>query len=193
VGNLIGKIDSRVLAATGFGMCALSVWQFAHINTNINPQVLIMTNILNGMATGFMFVPLNTLSFGTLTREQVGNATGMYNLMRNVGGSVGISIVSTMLSRRAQAHQAMMAEHLTPLNPWYQGTAKSLQDTLSHQMSSSDASQKTLGLIGNIVQQQSTMWAVIDIFQGAVILASIAGLLVFILKNTKTKAAAGVH
>jgi DHA2 family multidrug resistance protein len=140
-----------------------------------------------------MFVPLNTLSFGTLTREQVGNATGVYNLMRNVGGSVGISIVSTMLARRAQVHQAMMTSHLSPLNPQYQAILGGYQSNLSHQMSSSDASQKALGLLGGVVQQQATMGAVIDIFQGAVLMAGAAGLLVFVLKNVKTRGPAGAH
>ncbi|HEX4230036.1 MAG TPA: DHA2 family efflux MFS transporter permease subunit [Bryobacteraceae bacterium] len=192
-GNLIGRIDSRFLALFGFAVCGLSVWQFSHLDLIMNPGTIFFSNVINGLSTAFMFVPLNTLSFGTLSREQVGNATGVYNLMRNVGGSVGISIVSTMLARRAQVHQAMMTAHLSPFNPIYQQTLRGYQATLSHQMSSSDASQKALGLLGGMVQQQATMGAVIDIFQGAVLTAGAAGLLVFVLKNVKTRGPTGAH
>ena len=192
-GNLVGRVDGRFLALFGFTACGLSCWQFAHLNLDMAPGTIFFSNVINGMSTAFMFVPLNTLSFGTLNREQVGNATGVYNLMRNVGGSVGISIVSTMLARRAQVHQAMMSQHLTPLNPQYQQLLNGYSANLSHQMSASDASQKALGLLGGLVQQQATMGAVIDIFQGAVLLAATAGLLVFVLKNVKTRGPAGGH
>jgi DHA2 family multidrug resistance protein len=192
-GNLVGRVDGRLLALFGFASCGFSVWQFSHLDLSMNPGTIFFSNMINGMSTAFMFVPLNTLSFGTLNREQVGNATGLYNLMRNVGGSVGISIVSTMLARRAQVHQAMMTSHLSPLNPVYQNTIQSYQANLSHQMSPSDAQGKALGLITGVVQQQATMGAVIDIFQGAVLMAAAAGLLVFILKNVKTRGPSGAH
>lgn len=192
-GNLVGRIDGRLLALFGFAACGVSCWQFSHLSLSMNPGTIFVSCLINGMSTAFMFVPLNTLSFGTLSREQIGNATGVYNLMRNVGGSVGISIVSTMLYRRAQAHQSMMTEHLSPLNPRYQETLRGYAAGLSHQMSSSDASQKALGVLSGVVQQQATMGAVIDIFQGAVLMAGVAGILVFILKNVKTRGPAGAH
>lgn len=192
-GNLVGRVDGRLLALFGFGACGFSCWQFSHLDLLMAPGTIFFSNVINGMSTAFMFVPLNTLSFGTLNREQVGNATGVYNLMRNVGGSVGISIVSTMLARRAQVHQAMMSAHLSPLNPQFQELLRGYQSSLSHQMSASDASQKALGLLGGLVQQQATMGAVIDIFQGAVLVAGVAGLLVFVLKNVKTRGPAGAH
>ena len=79
--------------------------------------------MLMGFGTGFIFVPLTTLSVGTLRNDQIGSATGIQNLMRNVGGSVGISWVSTMLARYAQAHQAFMVGHVSPLDPAYQAQA----------------------------------------------------------------------
>ena len=144
-GNLVGRVDSRFLALFGFAACGLSCWQFSHLDLSMNPGTIFFSNMINGLSTAFMFVPLNTLSFGTLSREQVGNATGLYNLMRNVGGSVGISIVSTMLARRAQVHQAMMTSHLSPFNPQYEAILRGYQANLSHQMSSSDASAEGTG------------------------------------------------
>ena len=69
------------------------------------------------MAISFIFVPLTTTTMSQLRQQQIGNATGLYNLMRNIGGSIGIAFVTTMLARGAQAHQALMVGHLTPTDP----------------------------------------------------------------------------
>jgi hypothetical protein len=72
-------------------------------------------------------VPLTTLAVGTLRNEQIGNATGLQNLIRNIGGSIGLSFVSTLLVRFAQAHQSMLVGQLSPLNPQYQQKSAALQ------------------------------------------------------------------
>ena len=73
--------------------------------------------VISGFAMGFIFVPLTTMAMGTLPNEQMGNASGVYNLMRNTGGSIGIAAVTTFLSRGAQVHQAAMSAHITPYDP----------------------------------------------------------------------------
>ena len=74
---------------------------------------------MNGAATGMIFVPLSTMSLAQLRIQQMGNAAGLYNLMRNLGGSFGIALVSTIIVRRAQVHQALMVSHLTPFDAIY--------------------------------------------------------------------------
>ena len=80
---------------------------------------VIMPSVLNGIAISFIFTPLTTAAMGYLRQDQMANATGIYNLMRNLGGSFGIALVSTIIVRRAQVHQALMVGHLTPYDPAY--------------------------------------------------------------------------
>jgi DHA2 family multidrug resistance protein len=78
---------------------------------------IVPANVINGFGAGFIFVPLATLAVGTLRNEEIGNATGIQNLLRNIGGSIGLSFVATKLVRSAQEHQAMMVGQFSPLNP----------------------------------------------------------------------------
>ena len=72
--------------------------------------------LLNGISLGFIFVPLAALAVGRLRQEEVGNATALFNLVRNLGGSVGVSVMTTLLARGAQVHQAVLSTHLTPFD-----------------------------------------------------------------------------
>ena len=116
----MGKIDVRVLMTFGFSVLAFSCWLFASINTEIAIRNVAWPNIIAGFAMGFVFVPVTTASVASLPNEQMGNATGIFNLMRNIGGSFGISLATTLVARSAQAHQAMIVGHLTPYDPQYQ-------------------------------------------------------------------------
>jgi MFS transporter, DHA2 family, multidrug resistance protein len=120
VGRLVGRIDGRYLIMFGFSVLAFSTYMLAGLNLDIAMSNVVWPNIISGCAMGFIFVPLTTMAMGTLPNEQMGNASGVYNLMRNTGGSIGIAAVTTMLSRGAQAHQAAMSAHLTPYDPAFQ-------------------------------------------------------------------------
>ena len=78
---------------------------------------VIFPTVLNGVAISFIFVPLTTATMSQLRQRQIGSATGLYNLMLNIGGSIGIALVTTLIARGAQAHQALMVGHLTPTDP----------------------------------------------------------------------------
>src|SRR5205807_453427 len=84
-----------------------AIYMFSKINLEISVSSIVWPNIISGFAMGFIFVPLTTMALGTLANEQMGNASGVFNLMRNTGGSVGIAIVTTFLSRGAQMHQEL--------------------------------------------------------------------------------------
>src|ERR1041384_1000159 len=120
VGRLINRVRGRYLVMFGFTVLALSIYQFSKINLEISISSIVWPNIFSGFAMGFIFVPLTTMALGTLTNEQMGNASGVFNLMRNTGGSVGIATVTTLLARGAQVHQAAMVAHLTPYDPAFQ-------------------------------------------------------------------------
>jgi len=117
VGRIIARVDTRWLMALGFGLLAYSAFLFGNFNLDISMRSVIWPNIINGMSTGLIFVPLTTICMGTLPNDQMGNATGIYNLMRNLGGGFGIASVTTLVSRSAQTHQATFIPHLTPYDP----------------------------------------------------------------------------
>ena len=117
VGRLVGRVRSRYLLITGFSLVAASSFMLGRINLTVDMAHVIWPSVVNGMGISFIFVPLTTSTVAYLRQDQMGNATGLYNLMRNIGGSIGIAFVTTMLARDAQVHQAMMVAHTTPYDP----------------------------------------------------------------------------
>jgi len=170
VGLLVRKIDARVLMAFGFGLLGASTWMLGNISLQIGMSSVVVPNILNGFAMGFIFVPLTTMTLSRLRKQEMGNATGIYNLMRNIGGSVGIATVTTMLVRGSQIHQSTLAADAG--SPLASGLARGLQARLFSQGADMvTAHQKALGMIYRSVQQQSALMAYADNFRLIAILA----------------------
>ncbi len=135
ISRLVGKINSRLLIGTGFLLLAYSSFMLGHINLAIGMRSIVLPSILNGVAISFIFVPLTTSTMGTLSQEQMGNATGIFNLMRNVGGSIGIASITTFVARTAQSSQANLASHMSKYNPVYQHRLAQVQAGLAlHQL-----------------------------------------------------------
>jgi DHA2 family multidrug resistance protein len=120
IGRLVGKVDSRWLIMFGFALLAFSTYQFSNIDLEISISSIVVPSIMSGLAMGFIFVPLTTIAMGTLPNDQIGNASGVFNLMRNTGGSIGIAAMTTILARSVQTHQATLVAHLTPYNDNFQ-------------------------------------------------------------------------
>ena len=139
-----------------------------------------------------MFVPLNTLALSSLKPEQMNNASGIFNLMRNVGGSVGISLVTTFIARNAQAHQATLAAHLTPYDAAYQISMQGMTQALAHQ-GVAVAQQKAAGAIYQTLVTQANLLAYLDNFRwfSLLCLACIIGAL--LLRKAKLHAPVAAH
>jgi DHA2 family multidrug resistance protein len=166
VGRLIGKVDGRFLIMFGFAVLAYSTWMLAGLNLEIATRNVVWPNIISGFAMGFIFVPLTTLTMGTLTNEQMGNAAGLYNLMRNTGGSIGIALVTTLLARGAQTHQAVMVAHLTPYDPAFQERLRLLTGALLRSMGDPvGAAQRAYGVIYGTLVRQAMLLSYIDNFR----------------------------
>ncbi|HHQ48200.1 MAG TPA: DHA2 family efflux MFS transporter permease subunit [Acidobacteria bacterium] len=117
VGNLIGRVDTRLLVLVGALFNIASLWLLQHINLQVDFVYLMLSRILQGFGLGFLFVPVTAAAFVRLTPEQTGQGTGLFNLLRNEGGSVGIAISATVLSRHVQLHHAHLVERFNPFNP----------------------------------------------------------------------------
>ncbi len=161
VGRLINRIRGRYLVMFGFSVLAYSIYMFTRINLEISISSIVWPNIISGFAMGFIFVPLTTMALGTLSNEQMGNASGVFNLMRNTGGSVGIAVVTTMLSRGAQVHQAMMVSHLTPYDPAFQQRV----GQMAARGTTGLATQQAYAGIYGVLVRQATLLSYIDIFR----------------------------
>ncbi|MFL6336470.1 MAG: DHA2 family efflux MFS transporter permease subunit [Pyrinomonadaceae bacterium] len=163
VGRLVGRVDGRWLIMFGFAVLAYSTWMLAGLNLDIAMSNVVWPNIVSGCAMGFIFVPLTTMAMGTLPNEQVGNASGVYNLMRNTGGSIGIAAVTTFLARGAQTHQAAISSHLTPYDPAFQQRLQQITSALG--LRGGGATQQALASIYGTVLRQSMLMSFIDNFR----------------------------
>jgi MFS transporter, DHA2 family, multidrug resistance protein len=186
VGRLIGTIDSRLLMTFGFILLAISVYMLSGVNLEIATTTVIWPNIINGFALGFIFVPLTTVATGTISRQQMGNATGIYSLMRNLGGGIGISAVTTFLARGAQQHQAAIISHLTPYDPTFQERMRQFGRVFG----GNGAIQQGYAAIYGQVLRQSSLLAFIDNFRLIAFVCLGCVPLVWFLKRVKRSGAA---
>lgn len=193
VGRIFGLIDSRWMIGGGFAILALSAFMFGGFDLQISLESVIWPNIINGAATGLIFVPLTTVCMGTLRNDQMGNAAGIYNLMRNLGGGFGIAICTTLLARSAQSHQALMAAHMTPYNPAFGQHLHAISGALSNQLGSVAAHQGALSLLYSELILQANLWSYVSVFRLLGILCLICIPAAFLFTQVKGKAAAGAH
>jgi len=117
VGRMLARgIDARVLAGIGMVLTALSLWQMVQWGTEVPQHTIVTTGVIQGLGLGLVFVPISTVAYSTLPAAARTEAAGIFSLMRNIGSSVGISVVMTLLSRGTQINHAELAERLTPFN-----------------------------------------------------------------------------
>ncbi len=130
VGRLSGRIDPRIPVLLGLALSAESLWEMAGFTSEVSSWDIIRTGLIQGFGLGFIFVPLSTLSFSTLPARLRNEGTAMYSLSRNIGSSIGVSIVFAMLSRNSQANHAGLASFATPFHPpLADAVARGLVDT----------------------------------------------------------------
>jgi DHA2 family multidrug resistance protein len=166
VGYLVNRIDPRILLALGFGGFGISSLELSRINLGISMSAVAWPNFLNGFCGGFIFVPLTILAMGRLRKEEMGNAASIYNLVRNVGGSIGIAALTTAIVRGTQKHQAYLGAHLTASSPVPMAMIHGL--TAKFAMGGADAvtaHREALGAVYNSLQQQSAVLAYADNFR----------------------------
>jgi len=151
------------------------------INLQIGMYSKLLASITIGFGASASFIPLSILAVGHLKNKDMGTVTGLFNLMRNIGGSIGIAIATTMLARMGQVHQTFLAGHLTPYDPVYQQATKAMKPEIAN------------GLIYQGLLQQSSLLAYIDTFRLFGIIAFICASLVFLFGKVKSTDAVMGH
>jgi DHA2 family multidrug resistance protein len=114
VGRLVGRVDTRVLVLSGLALMAWSLWDMAAFTTDVGIEAIVYTGVIQGVGLGFIFVPLSAITFATLAPRYRNEGTAMFSLIRNIGSSIGISVVMTVLGREAQVNHAGLSESITP-------------------------------------------------------------------------------
>ena len=197
VGFLLSRYEARWLVIFGLAVSSLGLFQMAHFNLEVDFHTAMMARIVQSAGLAFLFVPINTLAFAFVPKERTNYATGIINLARNIGGSCGIAMVSTMLARRAQFHQQNLVSHLTPLDPQYNDTLQGMVSMLmSKGADAVQAMQQAVGMVYGMVGRQAAMQAFIDNFWllGVTFLAVIP--MIFLMKGVgahKVDASAAMH
>ena len=186
VGMLTSRVEARWMVTLGALIIPGSLFHMAHFNLNITFSDAMWARVYQSMGMAFLFVPINVMAFYFVKRDKVNNATGIMNLARNVGGSVGIAGVTTVLSRRVQVHQNILAGHVNTFSGAYQRMVAGSTAALATR--GSDPAQATAqahGLVYGLVQRQASMMAFVDDFWllGAVFLCLIP--LMFLMKKTR--------
>ena len=185
VGRLLGFLQARSLIVFGLIVSAVGTYQMSGFNLEIDFQTAMWARTLQAFGLAFLFVPINVVAFSAVPRERLGYATGLMNLFRNIGGSAGIAMITTLTARRQQFHQEILVSHLTPMDPGYAAMLHGTSGNLVAQGSSAaDAAGQAQGVLYGIVQRQAAMMAVTDTFWvlSLVFLAMIP--IVLLLKRT---------
>lgn len=123
-GRLVARVDQRLLLGLGCLLNALALGLLSGVTVDIDTAGLAWPRFIQGVGMGFVFVPLATLALATVSRPRLGNATAAFNVARNIGGSLGVAIATTVLARRSQYHQATLTSHVTA---WSADTADRLE------------------------------------------------------------------
>ena len=199
IGFLSNKVDPRLLLTFGFFTFGLTTLYFGRITLDVSPTTLLMPILITGFALSFVFVPISTASYGTLNNEQIGNASGVFNLMRNVGGSIGISVAQTLLTRRSAAHQNEIINQVPSGGAPFQNAVQQAQHALAPTFGPANpgtaaAGGAAPGLLYRQLGQQALNWAFVDVFRWLAVLCFVCVACVWLLKRVKPGAApAGAH
>lgn len=190
IGILTARVDNRYMIFTGFiaaGICTL--W-LGEATLQISQWSLFWPVILTGAAMSLIFVPLATATMGTLPNEEIGNASGLYNLMRNVGGSIGISVVNTILSRHEQVHRNELSHNMAQYSHTFQEQYRALTNYLSQHTDAATASRQALDILNRTLTGQSSLWSFVDDFRYLAVLCFLCAPIAFFMARVRKRGGA---
>ncbi|HUL35872.1 MAG TPA: DHA2 family efflux MFS transporter permease subunit [Candidatus Eisenbacteria bacterium] len=187
VGRLLGKYEARWLVIFGLAILSFGMWSLSKLNLYASFWTFVWVWIISRGGLGFLFVPINVAAFSFVPKERMNSATGLINLARNIGGGVGISLVTTMQARLAQVHQAYLVKDYSPYDRKYQAALHGLAATLQAQgVNATDALTRAKGLLYYELQRQASMLAFVDVFRFMAFLCLAMMPLMFLMKKSST-------
>ena len=190
-GRLVTRMDQRTLVAGGCLINAVSLFMMTHLTLTMDYWSLTVPRFVQGLGLGFIFVPLVTLTLATIARDKLGNATSAFNVLRNLGGSVGVALATTFLVRRSQQHQSTLGANV---NLWDPETAARLKQwTLHFAARGSDsftAEKQATAMLYNDIVGQAQVLAYSDDFWLLAVLFAVLPLAVPLMRRVRPPAAA---
>jgi DHA2 family multidrug resistance protein len=186
-GKLVTKINPKAILAIGIATVAYSVHLMSQFNLQADFNTIVWPRVGMSVGVGLLFIPLTTMTLSNIRKEEMGNATGIFNLLRNLGGSFGVAIVTTMLARRTQFHQVHLVEHLTRFDRNFQLVLPQISRILRDKgFIPSLQNQGGLGLIYHQLLRQASMLSFNDAFYILSIIMMLILPLVLLMKKGET-------
>jgi DHA2 family multidrug resistance protein len=186
VGFLTAKVDPRKLLIVGLLGGSFALFALGSLNLEVGYWDIFWPQFFQGMALGLVFVPLTTVSMSLIRREEMGNATSLFNFMRNMGGSVGIASVATILSRNAQAQYNILGSHVTAYDPGVRLFMDQIRGRfIARGFDFSSATQATYVAMSGMVQRQALMVSFVQLFRMLAVVFALLIPLVFLMRRPK--------
>jgi DHA2 family multidrug resistance protein len=194
-GKLVTKTNPKAILAFGIAVAVYSIHLMAQFNLLTDFSTIIWPMVVRGVGMGFLFIPLTTLTLSGIRKEEMGNATAIFNLLRNLGGSFGVAFVTTMLARRAQFHQVHLVEHLTPFDRNFQLALPQISQILQDRgFIPSSLNQGSFNLIYNQLLREASMLSFNDVFYFlSIMLILILPFVLLMKKGKEGISEAGMH
>jgi MFS transporter, DHA2 family, multidrug resistance protein len=193
-GNLVNRVNPKYLLGFGIAVNAYATYLMSNFSLTADFATVIWPRIVLGIGMGFFFIPLTTMTMGGIKKEDMGNASAIYNLLRNLGGSFGVAFVTTILSRRAQFHQNHLVEHLTPFDSTYRIFSEQSAQFLQYRgFGNAVSEQGGLGMIYREVLRHASMLSFNDAFRIVSIIMICVLPLVIFMKRGQSGSAPGMH
>jgi DHA2 family multidrug resistance protein len=179
-GRLLKYVDARVLLLSGFLISAFALWQMMQYTIVLSASDIIWPGVIQGFGLGLVFVPLSTLTFSTLAAQLRADGTATYSLARNIGSSIGISIVQTLITRNTQIAHADLAANVTPFNP-------AIQPMLA------SGSNYDLAVLNQSITQQASMIAYLNDFKLMFVATLLVVPLILLIRPAKAQPTSIAH
>jgi len=194
VGMLIGRVDARKMVAFGLTAGGFTLFWLGHLNLNAGYWDIFWPQFFQGLALSALFVPLTTISMDPIPRERMGNATSLFNLMRNLGGGIGIATTGTLLARNQQEYVNVLGAHVTPFSPAAQASFEAARrGFIASGADPVTATQRAYAALFGAVQRQAAMVSFVDLFRllGGIFLLLLP--LVLLMRRPRGRATAAAH
>jgi DHA2 family multidrug resistance protein len=186
VGTVLGRFDPRKVLAAGLVGAAWSLYALSKLNLQAGYWDIFWPQFIQGACLALLFVPLTTATMDPIPKEEMGNATSMFNLMRNLGGSIGIACGTTFLFRSQQFHTHLLGAKVTPFNMQAQVYAHGIQGSMiAHGADPTTAMHQAYSAIWGMVQREAAMAAFIDTFRAMGIVFLLVIPLLILMKRPK--------
>jgi DHA2 family multidrug resistance protein len=191
VGFLVSRVPAKYLVAAGFAGLSLALFQMSRIDLGIDARTASIYRIYQGLTLGFLFIPINIVAYLGVPREQNNQVAGLVNLARNIGGSVGIAFLTTMLARRSQTYQSLLVDHLGQSNPVLRERLAALQHAFSSAGPAQALRRASAALYGTI-QQQAALLSYVWIVRNLAIACAVFVPLILLLVRRNEPGAGGM-